>query len=172
MWAVKCRWIFLIWALTATAGTQAANWPQWRGPSFNGSTDETNLPSNWSRTENVAWSAALAGAAAATPVVWEDRVFLSGVDVARDTLQAMCFDRRRGKLLWNHEVAQGIRRDSGSNYASASPVTDGQHAIFLYGNGDLVCFDFAGGRRWVRQPSEGLRTVRVLLDHRQQPFAV
>ena len=94
--------------------------------------------------------AELAGAAAATPIVWEDRVFLSAVDVAKDTLQAMCFDRVRGKLLWNREVAKGIRQDSGSNYASASPVTDGRLAIFLYGNGDLVCLDFAGGRRWAR----------------------
>ncbi len=87
------------------------------------------------------------GTAAATPIVWEDRIFLSGVDEANDTLQAMCFDRVRGRLLWNHHVAKGIRRDSRSNYASASPVTDGQLAIFFYGNGDLVCFDFAGGRR-------------------------
>ena len=92
----------------------------------------------------------LAGAAAATPIIWEDRVFLSGVDAAKDTLQAMCFDRVGGKLLWNHEVAKGTRRDSGSNYASASPVTDGKLAIFMYCNGDLVCFDFAGGRRWAR----------------------
>jgi outer membrane protein assembly factor BamB len=147
---VKCNWVFLILALTATIETQAANWPHWRGPSFNGATDEKNLPSHWSTTENVAWSANLAGAAAATPIIWDDRVFLSGVDVAKDTLQAMCFDRVQGKLLWNHEVAKGIRKDHRSNYASGSPVTDGKLAIFLYGNGDLVCFDVAGGRRWAR----------------------
>jgi outer membrane protein assembly factor BamB len=147
---VKCNWVFLILALTAAAETQAANWPQWRGPSFNGATDEKNLPSHWSKTENIAWSDDLAGAAAATPIVWDDRVFLSGVDQAKDTLLAMCFDRVGGKLLWSHEVGKGIRRDSGSNYASASPVTDGQLVIFLYGNGDLVCFDVAGSRRWTR----------------------
>jgi outer membrane protein assembly factor BamB len=150
MFTMKCNGVFLIWALTVSVGTQAAEWPNWRGPAFNGSTDEKNLPSNWSKTENIAWSADLAGAAAATPIVWEDRVFLSGVDVAQDTLQAMCFDRVRGTLLWNHTVGKGIRRDSGSNYASASAVTDGKLAIFFYGNGDLVCFDFAGSRRWAR----------------------
>ena len=147
---MRCNWTLLVLALTATATAQAANWPHWRGPFFNGATDEKNLPASWSKTENVAWTADLAGAAAATPIVWEDRLFLSGVDQARDTLQAMCFDRTSGKLLWRHDVGKGIRRDSGSNYASASPVTDGKLAIFLYGNGELVCFDVAGAPRWAR----------------------
>ena len=67
-------------------------------------------------------------------------------------------------------MAKGIRQDDRSNYASASPVTDGKKAIFFYGNGDLVCFDLAGSRRWAQHP-EGLRAVRVLLDLQQQPAA-
>jgi outer membrane protein assembly factor BamB len=47
-------------------------------------------------------------------------------------------------------VAKGIRQDARSTYASASPVTDGRMAIFFYGNGDLVCFDADGNRRWAR----------------------
>ena len=47
-------------------------WPQWRGPYFNGSTDEKDLPSKWSKTENIAWSVGLPGApkprGAATPM--------------------------------------------------------------------------------------------------------
>jgi outer membrane protein assembly factor BamB len=90
----------------------------------------------------------LPGAAASTPVVWDNRVFLSGVDEVRDELQAMCFERTSGRLLWSRDVAKGIRQDTQSNYANPSPVADGQRAIFLYGNGDLVCFDVAGQRRW------------------------
>jgi len=140
--------VILVWLPIAAA--QGANWPQWRGPYFNGSTDEKNLPSQWSKTENIAWSVDLAGAAASTPIVWENRVFLSGVDARRDMLQAVCFDRANGKLLWNHDVAKGVRQDSRSNYANSSPVTDGKRAVFLYGNGDLVCFDMEGTRQWAR----------------------
>jgi outer membrane protein assembly factor BamB len=77
-------------------------------------------------------------------------VFLSGVDSAEDRLQAMCFDRIGGKLLWKRDVARGIRQDDKSTYASASPVTDGKKAIFFFGNGDLICFDPAGSQRWAR----------------------
>ena len=65
------------------------------------------------------------GVAASTPIIWEGRVFLSGVDAGKDALQAMCFDRVSCKLLWTRDVARGIRQDDNSNFASSSPVTDG-----------------------------------------------
>ena len=150
---MKYRSILVI-ALTAgmsmVGSVRAGDWPQWRGPNFNGSTDETNLPSDWSRTENVAWSVPLTGAAASTPIICQDRVFLSGVDAEMDKLIAVCFDRANGKLLWRHDVAEGTRRDKKSNFASPSPVTDGDRVIFFYGSGELISFDFDGGRQWER----------------------
>ncbi len=130
--------------------SQAENWPHWRGPQFNGSTTETNLPSEWSRTDGVVWNVELDGAAASTPIIWEDRVFLSGLASQQDALQAMCFDRADGKLLWKHNVAEGVRRDDRSSYAAPSPVTDGKLVYFFFSNGDLVCHDFDGQRKWAR----------------------
>jgi outer membrane protein assembly factor BamB len=142
--------LVIIVVAVLTAAAHAGDWPHWRGPFFNGSSDEKNLPSQWSSSENIAWSADLPGAAASTPIVCGDCVFLAGVDAAKDTLQAMCFDRRSGKLLWRHDVAEGTQKDNRSNYASPSPVADGKRAIFFYGNGDLVCFDLDGSTRWKR----------------------
>jgi outer membrane protein assembly factor BamB len=134
----------------AVSTVRAGDWPHWRGPFFNGSSDETNLPSQWSTSENIAWSASLPDGAAATPIVCGDCVFLAGADEAKDALQAMCFDRRTGKLLWQHDVAHGIHKDERSNYASPSPVADGKLAVFFYGNGDMVCFNLDGTTRWKR----------------------
>lgn len=142
--------LFAAIVLAVASVVCAGEWPQWRGPYFNGSTDEKNLPSQWSQTEGIAWSVDLAGSSAATPIIWGDRVFLSGVDSARDMLLAMAFDMTTGKLLWQHDVAQGIRRDKRSTFAAASPVTDGKIVVFFYANGDLLCFDVNGERRWKR----------------------
>lgn len=148
---------FILLALTALPLAQANEWTQWRGPFFNGSTDEKNLPSQWSQTENIAWSVELAGVAASTPIVSGTRVFLSGVDAQRDVLLATCYERATGKQLWSHDVGKGTHHDTRSNYASSSPVTDGKMVIFFYGNGLLLAFDMEGKKLWERdiQKDEG-----------------
>jgi outer membrane protein assembly factor BamB len=135
--------------LVAISSLEAGNWPQFRGPFFNGSTDEKNLPSTWS-AEEVAWTAELPGPSAATPVVWEDHVFVSSADPKTDSLQALAFDLKTGKPLWNNSVAKGIAQDNKSNYASPSPATDGKLVAFFYGNGELAAFDFSGKKVWGR----------------------
>lgn len=140
----------LIFIIVIGLAAQAADWPHWRGPYFNGSTDEKDLPTDWSQTKGIAWSVELPGSSAATPIICKDRVFLSGVDSAKEMLLAMCFDRTNGNLLWQHEIAKGISYDRRSTFAASSPVTDGKIVVFFYANGDLVCFDMNGNRLWAR----------------------
>jgi outer membrane protein assembly factor BamB len=140
----------MILILVAGSVARGGDWPHWRGPYFNGSADEKNLPSDWSQTEGIAWSVDLPGSSAATPIIFKDRVFLSGVDSDKDVLLAMCFDRTSGKLLWRHEIAKGISHDGRSTFAASSPVTDGKVVVFFYAKGDLVCFDMKGNRQWAR----------------------
>lgn len=137
----------------------AQNWGNWRGPHFNGSSDETGLPVKFSPTEGVRWSAAMPGPSAATPVVWGKSVFVSSVDAEAKQLLAICLDRATGAVRWKHPVGTGyqpagqgnpVQLEEKSNYASPSPVTDGQRVVFFYGNGDLVAFDLAGRKLWAR----------------------
>ena len=140
----------LVFVLLSASLAYAGQWPHWRGPNFNGTTDETNLPTNWSRTEGIAWSTDLPGSSAATPIIWANRVFISGVDSSRDKLIAMCFDRTNGKLLWQHDIAEGTSRDFRSTFAASSPVTDGKIVVFFYSRGELACFNVDGSRKWER----------------------
>lgn len=129
---------------------QAGDWPHWRGPNYNGSTDETSLPTSWSTTENVRWAIDLPGPSAATPIVMGDNVFLSSTRMDSDTLMALCFNRQTGELRWQHDVETGVRRDSRSTFAAPSPVTDGKIVVFFYGNGALAAFDLEGQPLWKR----------------------
>jgi outer membrane protein assembly factor BamB len=63
--------------ILAMSAMEAANWPQWRGPQGTGVSDETGLPVEWSRDQNIAWRVPLAGLGVSGPVVWGDRVFLT-----------------------------------------------------------------------------------------------
>jgi outer membrane protein assembly factor BamB len=153
----------------ATAG-RSENWPHWRGPSFNGSSSERGLPSTWSKTENVAWSTPLPGPSAATPIVWRDAVLVSSTDLQNQTLLALCLDRTTGRIRWQHKISEGIRRDDRSTFASPSPVTDGQRAIFYYSNGDLVAFDFAGHQLWSRNIQTDYGTFAFLWTFSSSPL--
>ena len=54
-----------------------ADWPQWRGPSSRGVSTESDLPTTWSASENLAWKAPLAGVGASSPIVWGDHVIVT-----------------------------------------------------------------------------------------------
>jgi outer membrane protein assembly factor BamB len=125
----------------------AADWPQWRGPLFNGSTTETNLKARFSKQEDLLWSTPLPGRSGATPVVWGDAIFVPSPD-AQKNLVMLCVDRVTGKLRWQREVGIGDRVVGKNNMASCSAVTDGQRVYALFGTSDFAAFDFAGSQVW------------------------
>ena len=133
-----------------TTGAFAGNWPQWRGPFFNGSATESNLPSSWSKTENVLWTTPMPGPSHATPIIWDDTIFVSSPDEDKNLL-LYCLDRKTGKVRWKQQVGVGDRTKGRNNMTSPSPVTDGKTVWILYGTGELAAFDFSGKQVWARQ---------------------
>ena len=129
---------------------EGANWPQWRGPAFNGSSPAANLPDALDKNQNLAWSAPMPGPGSGTPIVWQNRVFVSSLDNQSKKLVALCIDRADGKVLWRKEVGLGFTANDRNNMASPSPVTDGKTVWFYYGTGDLAAFDFEGKQLWAR----------------------
>lgn len=144
------RWICISALLMLVSTSSAANWPHWRGPNYNGSSDEKNLPTKFSKTENVVWTADLPGRSASTPVIWEDKIFVSSTDQKNETLKAICIDRTSGKVLWSHTVGNKISQDYRSTYAGCSPVTNGKIVVFFYGNGEMLTCDLDGKKLWTK----------------------
>ena len=68
----------------------ADNWAQWRGPALNGVAVGTGFPIKWSQTENVQWKVPMPGRGASTPIVWEDRIFLTCGIEGKNTV--LCYD--------------------------------------------------------------------------------
>jgi outer membrane protein assembly factor BamB len=52
------------------------NWPNWRGPNFDGSLENADPPSEWSDTKNVRWKVAVPGKGNSSPIVWNDQIIL------------------------------------------------------------------------------------------------
>ena len=138
----------VVFSLAAPASVAAGNWPQWRGPFLNGTSDERNLPLKWSPEENVAWKLALPDRSGSTPIVWGNHVFLNVAE--GDDLFLWAVDKQKGTLLWKQRLGGGNRRMRKQNMSSPSPVTDGRNVWVMTGTGLLKAFDFAGREVWSR----------------------
>ncbi len=128
----------------------AADWPHWRGPHFNGSTEAKDLPSTFSRTENVRWKAPLPGPAGSSPIVVGDRVFLTAAVPDDNKVVALAIDAKTGAVQWSAPIADRYRSDDRSNFAGPSPTSDGKRVIFFAGSGELAAFSLDGKREWQR----------------------
>src|SRR6185436_19786989 len=88
----------------------AENWPQFRGPNCSGvSTSKKSLPTEFSATKNVPWSAEV-GDGIGSATVAAGRVFTTGMVGARPEelkFVVSCFDAATGKALWKREFDPG-----------------------------------------------------------------
>ena len=131
----------------------ARDWPQFRGPDGSGVADEKYLPTTWSPKENVLWKATVPGRSVSSPVVFQDRVYVSSASgVNGDKLHVLCFDAKSGKQLWSRQLmATG---NTGchpkSSMAAPTPVANEDGVYVLFATADLAAFDKDGNLRWYR----------------------
>ena len=133
------------------------NWPRFRGPGGLGISAYTNIPSFWNGEtgQKVLWKTRVPLPGENSPVVWEDRVFLSGATAEKR--EVYCFDADSGELLWKQAVAHipgtpaeppGVMEETG--FAAPSMVTDGRRVYAIFASGDVVSYDFTGKQIWAR----------------------
>jgi outer membrane protein assembly factor BamB len=128
------------------------HWPRFRGPSGQGETNETTLPTVWDKDgRNVLWRVKLDGAGNSSPIIWGENLFLTSSDIKGTKRFLHCFNRQDGSVRWTRQVPArppepGSRDKNG--YASATPVTDGERVICFFGSCGLVSYDFAGNLEW------------------------
>jgi outer membrane protein assembly factor BamB len=143
--------------LKLALSVNAENWPSWRGPRGDGTSLENNAPIVWSATSNVVWKTEIPGVGHASPVVWQDKIFL--VSALTDTQERvlLCLDRKTGKILWQKSVLEAPleRKHSLNSFASSTPATDGElvYVAFLDKDKMLVgAYDFDGQQKWLVHP--------------------
>ena len=149
----------------------AENWPGWRGPNGDGISAEKNLPTRWSKTENIAWRTPIAGEGHSSPIVWGDRVFLTTSLTEKNQRRLLCLNRLDGKIVWERVVLNSEPETLHrlNSRASGTPATDGEYiyVAFMLAKGEKVmapnvgserlitpgrmvvaAYDFAGNEKW------------------------
>jgi outer membrane protein assembly factor BamB len=131
------------------------DWPAWRGPHGDGSSEDGEVPLHWSKTENIRWKMSVPGKGHSSPIVVGDRIFLTAyLESSQDRL-LLCFSRTDGKLLWQQTVLTAPSEEMHRNNtpASSTPVSDGKRVwvSFLDGKEMVVAgYTLDGKPTWKR----------------------
>ncbi len=142
----------------APAGAQDA-WPEFRGPTGAGHATDDNLPVRWNQQENVQWRKKLPGNGWSSPVIVNDRIFLTTAVPIEDTepvvysLRAFCLAAESGEMLWNREVFRPLGVTASSihsknSHASPTPLINDEHVFVHFGNQGTACLDVDGQIVW------------------------
>jgi len=154
-------------------------WPRFRGPGGSGHSQYTDVPTTWNAAtgENIRWKTPVPLPGNSSPVVWGDRVFLSGA--TKDKRQVYCFDAKDGKLLWQRDItaeAARLRRElkaaintedyekaveiieqikpptffQDTGYAAPTVAADGHNVFAIFASGDIAAVNFNGAIAWQR----------------------
>ena len=145
--------------------SQAADWSQFRGPSGNGVSESTGLPTEWSAEKNILWKTKLPGHGSSSPVLFGDQIFLTaytdyGLTAEDDgnpadlRLHVISINREDGKIMWDQSVAplnqvQKItKRIVDHGYASGTPACDETGVYAFFGTSGVVAYDLKGNLKW------------------------
>lgn len=152
----------------ASNAEMQANWPRFRGWDGSGVSTLTNVPFTWGAGAGagIAWKTEVPAPGFNSPIVWGDRVFLSGGDANRR--EVFCFDARSGALTWRRAIenvpgspAQTPKVPDMTGYAASTMATDGRRVYVIFANGDLAALTLDGQPVW----SKGLGRLKNLYGH-------
>ncbi len=140
--------------LLACSMAARAEWPQFRGPDGGGHASATGLPTRWGETENVAWKTAVEGLGWSSPVVHDDRVYVTTatpMGAEEQSLCLVCLDARTGaerfrKELFRQSGAVPIHKKN--SHASPTPVIDGGDVFVHFGPHGTACVTLDGDAVW------------------------
>jgi outer membrane protein assembly factor BamB len=133
------------------------NWPSFRGPGGNGVAYSKNVPTYWNGEtgENIQWKVSVPLTGFNSPIVWKDKLFVSGADKTNQVVY--CYQTETGELLWSAQLNDipgspteppDVTDDTG--FAASTMTTDGNRVFVIFAKGDLAALDFEGNRIWAK----------------------
>jgi len=144
--------LFIALILLTGPSLRAADWPQFRGPSCNGVSDEAGVPATLD-TNKLAWKADLPGRGLSSPIIIGDRVFVTCCSGPKEqTLHVVCFRASDGAKLWERRFWATGRTvcQSKTCVAAPTPASDGKYIVAIFSSNDAVCLDMDGNLIWYR----------------------
>ena len=122
----------------------AADWPQWRGPTRDGLSTETGWSTQWpANGPAVLWKLNV-GTGCSSVAVAQGHLFTMGNSNNTDTVY--CLDATTGQPVWKYAYACPLDPHLFEGGPGATPTVDGDRVYTLSRAGHLFCFQAATGK--------------------------
>jgi len=153
------RFLAVAAALALTTIGAAAQWPEFRGPTGQGHSTDTNLPLEWSETRNVRWKTPVPGRGWSSPAIAGGRVWVTtAIDADGTSLRALAFDLDSGREMVNVEafhIKRPVAVNPKNSRASPTPIVDADRVYVHFGADGTAALSTAGEVLWkTRLPYE------------------
>jgi outer membrane protein assembly factor BamB len=121
------------------------NFPFFRGQDSRGIAGGSGYPTEWDGIsgKNIEWKIQLPGAGKSSPVIWDDKIFITGAE--GNQCNVYCLDKKSGSILWTRsgtrvpgEPSEPPKMDSEAGLAVSTVAT----------NGEVICM--AGKQKWAK----------------------
>jgi outer membrane protein assembly factor BamB len=171
-------------------------WFMYRGHYANGILDQANLPKTWSTIsgENIAWKTEIPGLGHASPIVWNNNVFVTtavseldkgdvktGIYGSIGSVQdssihdwnLYCIDKITGNIKWQQTAHSGVpkqKRHPMSSHANCTPATNGKYVVTFFGSEGLHCYNMNGELQWSKDFGT-LKSVFFLVESAEWEFS-
>lgn len=136
-----------------------SDWPAWRGAGGSGVSAETDVPTQWSETENIAWQSDVPGRGHSSPIVVGDSVYLATAIESSAQQLVLAYDRASGKEKWRCVVHEGNFPAKNAVHQKATNANgtiacDGKHLYIAFLNNEKItasAIDLTGEVAWQRE---------------------
>jgi len=142
---MKLAVYLIVCAVTAFSAAEDSHWPRWRGPNHNRCVTSGDYPVQWD-TEQVLWKTEVPGKGCSSPIVWNEKIYLTTGVEGFDTVLAL---DGSGKLIWQKNVGPEVAgRHTNASGSNPSPTTDGSAVFVFFKSGNFAALERDGSIRW------------------------
>ena len=146
-------WILVFCLLLSPASGEQGDWTRFRGPNGTGISDAAGVPVAWT-DRDYNWKVELPGAGHSSPVVWNNRIYLTSGSSETAQRTIFCLDTAHGKIVWRRDYpSHTFRQHRDNSYATATPAVDAEGVVVNWSTPDniiLLAFDHEGQQIWQR----------------------
>jgi outer membrane protein assembly factor BamB len=173
---VKHRFLvgaIFIGAISSSLAAFSQEWTRFRGPNGQGQCESADtIPVEWTEAD-YNWKVELPGSGNASPVIWQDKVFVVSGDTATGTRHVSCLKTSDGKTLWNKKFPAGPHYVHKFNtFASSTPAVDDKHVYIAWATPKeitLLALKHNGDEAWRKNLGEfksehGFGTSPIVVD--------